>query len=69
MERLPKLYREVVVLQAKEGLRYSEIAERLSVPLGTVKSRLYRARTALRRIVHELHGNKESGRDAPGHEK
>ncbi|MFN4243742.1 MAG: RNA polymerase sigma factor [Tepidisphaerales bacterium] len=49
--RLDSEYRAVLVLRDVDGLDYPEIAEVLQVPLGTVKSRLFRARLALR---HEL---------------
>ena len=45
---LPEKLRTVVVLYDIEGLAYEEIAAIVSCPLGTVKSRLYNARTALR---------------------
>jgi len=41
-------HRQVLVLAGVEGLSYQEIAQELSVPLGTVMSRLARARAALR---------------------
>jgi len=41
-------HREVVVLRELEGMSYAEIAEVLNVPIGTVESRLYRARQELR---------------------
>jgi RNA polymerase sigma-70 factor (ECF subfamily) len=41
-------YREVIVLRELEGLTYSEIAEAIEVPVGTVMSRLSRARAELR---------------------
>jgi len=41
-------YREVVLLHYYEGISYAEVAERLSVPLETVRSRLKRARAILR---------------------
>ena len=44
---LPPEFREVLVLSDVEGLRYAEIAEALQVPVGTVKSRLFRARRLL----------------------
>ena len=53
MERLPADQREVLVLAAVEELRYEEIAAVLSVPIGTVMSRLSRAREKLRRLVAE----------------
>ena len=44
---LPDHYREVLLLWAVEGLKYREIADVLGVALGTVMSRLYRARGIL----------------------
>ncbi len=40
-------YRQVLVLRELEGYRYEKIAEILALPLGTVRSRLYRARMQL----------------------
>lgn len=48
VERLPEDQRALVVMFHVEMLTYYEIADRLHLPLGTVKSRLHRARTALR---------------------
>ena len=48
---LPEHYRVVVILADVEGLKYSEIAQALDVPLGTVRSRLARARSALQRSL------------------
>jgi RNA polymerase sigma-70 factor (ECF subfamily) len=53
MGRLPAEQREVLLLAAVEELRYEEIATLLSVPIGTVMSRLSRAREKLKRIVAE----------------
>src|SRR6476659_1273490 len=47
MEQLPPDYREVLVLREMEGLSYKEIAAVVQVPLGTVMSRLARARERL----------------------
>jgi len=47
IDDLPDHYREVLLLWAVEGLKYREIAEVLDVALGTVMSRLYRARGIL----------------------
>lgn len=44
---LPRNQREVLLLVAGEGLTYHEAADRLGIPLGTVMSRLCRARHAL----------------------
>ena len=51
--RLPADQREVLLLAAVEELRYEEIATVLSVPIGTVMSRLSRAREKLKRMVAE----------------
>ena len=48
---LPEHYRVVVVLADVEGLTYGEIAEALDVPIGTVRSRLARGRSALQRTL------------------
>ena len=48
LEQVPVLYREVLLLCDVEEMSYQEIAETLAVPIGTVMSRLYRARKALR---------------------
>jgi RNA polymerase sigma-70 factor (ECF subfamily) len=48
LNELPDDYRAVVVLKEFDGLRYEEIAELLEIPIGTVRSRLHRARAELR---------------------
>ena len=48
---LPDRHREVVVLSDLEGMSYGEIAEALGIPVGTVRSRLARARGALQKIL------------------
>lgn len=59
LEDLPVEFREVIVLRELEGLSYKEIATILAVPLGTVMSRLARARKRLQHyLVH--YQNKES---------
>ena len=55
LDRLPAEQREVLVLAAVEELRYEEIAAVLAIPVGTVMSRLSRARDKLRRALdHEV---------------
>ena len=49
--RLPAEQREVLLLAAVEELRYQDIAQVLGVPIGTVMSRLSRARDKLRRMT------------------
>ena len=51
LERLPREYREVIVLRELEGLSYKEIADVTGVPVGTVMSRLSRGRERLRRVL------------------
>jgi len=53
LEGLPFDQRSVVVLREIDGLSYEEIAFSLGVTLGTVKSRLTRARQALRSVLQE----------------
>ena len=54
LDSLEERYRAVLLLWAIEGLKYREIAERLQLPIGTVMSRLYRARSILTRETKEL---------------
>jgi RNA polymerase sigma-70 factor (ECF subfamily) len=51
LARLPHEYREVLVLREIEDLSYREIAEVLGVPIGTVMSRLARARQLMRKAL------------------
>lgn len=50
---LPEHYRIMLVLRHQEDMSYEEIAESLSIPLGTVKARIHRAREMLRAILEE----------------
>jgi RNA polymerase sigma-70 factor (ECF subfamily) len=51
MEELNEEYREVIVLHELEGLAYKEIAEVAGIPIGTVMSRLARARQRLQQAI------------------
>jgi len=51
LKNLPKDYRAVLVLREIEGLSYEEIADTLSIEVGTVKSRIFRARKRLCAIL------------------
>lgn len=51
---LPEHYRVVVLLADVEGFKYAEIAETLDLPVGTVRSRLARARCALQRALWDV---------------
>ncbi len=48
LRKLPEDYRVAVVLCDVVGLPYGEIADQLSIPVGTVRSRIHRGRSALR---------------------
>ena len=49
LDRLSENFREIIVLADVEGLTYKEIAEKADIPLGTVMSRLFRARRMLQK--------------------
>jgi len=51
LERIGDEHREILVLKELEGFRYGEIAQILEIPEGTVASRLYHARHALREAL------------------
>ena len=53
IEALPEEYRTAVVLSDLEGLPYAEIAELMEVPVGTVKSRLFRGRRQLQQVLYD----------------
>ena len=53
IDALPEEFRETLALSDMEGLTYAEIAEVTSVPVGTVKSRLFRARQALQKQLYD----------------
>lgn len=54
LEHVGPEHREVLVLKELQGLRYNEIAEILEIPEGTVASRLFHARRALKQALEEL---------------
>jgi RNA polymerase sigma-70 factor, ECF subfamily len=51
LEELPEEFREIIVMRELEGMGYKEIAEVAGVPIGTVMSRLARARKRLQRAL------------------
>ena len=54
LEQIADEHREVLVLKELQGLRYQEIAAVLDIPEGTVASRLYHARRALKEALDEM---------------
>ena len=55
--RLDEGLKEIIVLRDIEQLSYEELAEVLEVPLGTVKSRLFKARSSLKGKLEHLFGS------------
>ena len=53
LTELPVPFREILLLCEVEEMSYEEIAQVLTIPIGTVMSRLYRARKALRALMVE----------------
>lgn len=54
LDRVGEDHREIIVLKELQGFKYPEIAEILGIPEGTVASRLYHARRALKDALEEL---------------
>jgi RNA polymerase sigma-70 factor (ECF subfamily) len=62
MEALPDELRQAVTLREIEGLSYEEIAEAMNCPIGTVRSRIFRAREAISAKVKPLLENQSGKR-------
>jgi RNA polymerase sigma-70 factor, ECF subfamily len=54
IEALPEDLRTAIILREVEGLSYEEIAEAMECPVGTVRSRIFRAREAIDRSLKPL---------------
>ena len=57
LEELSEEFRTVLILKELEGFRYEEIASLVGCPVGTVRSRIHRARFELRRKLERLLGD------------
>lgn len=60
VEALPPELRDAITLREVDGLRYEEIAERMNCPVGTVRSRIFRAREAIDARMRPLLEQNES---------
>jgi len=75
LEQLPDIFRTVLVLREFEGMAYQDIADLLSISIGTVESRLFRARARFKERLIALHpefageaergATQDTGREAP----
>jgi RNA polymerase sigma-70 factor, ECF subfamily len=63
--RIPADQRAVIVLHDLQGLDYAEVAAAVEVPVGTVKSRIHRARLALARELGHLKEAEPTGEPGP----
>lgn len=55
LQNLPEEQRVVIIMKEYQGLKFTEIAETLKVPLNTVKSRMYYGLSALKKIFDRWH--------------
>jgi RNA polymerase sigma-70 factor (ECF subfamily) len=62
LERLPTDQRTVLVLREMEELDYQQIAQILDIPVGTVRSRLHRARLQLKQELEQLQSQSSADR-------
>ena len=65
LAQLPDTLRTAVLLRDIQELSYQEIAERLALPEGTVKSRINRGRKELARQIRRLMSEAETGAGGP----
>ncbi len=54
IEALPEEHRQAILLRELEGLSYEEIADAMECPIGTVRSRIFRAREAIEKALQEV---------------
>lgn len=61
IDELPEELRTAIVLRELDGLSYEEIAAAMDCPIGTVRSRIFRARDAIERRIRPLLDETETG--------
>ena len=61
VESLPEELRSAITLREVEGLSYEEIAQKMNCPIGTVRSRIFRAREAIDTELRPLLDNQDQG--------
>jgi RNA polymerase sigma-70 factor (ECF subfamily) len=66
LNRLSAEHRAVLVLKDMEGEKYETMADVLGVPIGTIRSRLHRARLELRALLEQDEEAKREGQTPPG---
>jgi len=54
LDKLPQELKQAITLRELEGLNYQEIAEKMDCPVGTVRSRIFRAREAIDKAIEPL---------------
>jgi RNA polymerase sigma-70 factor (ECF subfamily) len=57
IQNLPEKYRQVIILRHQEEMDYEEIAEKLDLPLGTIKAHIFRAREMLYKSLKDKFGS------------
>ena len=62
VEGLPEDLRTAITLREVDGMSYDEIAERMGCPIGTVRSRIFRARDAIDARLRPLLDNEDATR-------
>ena len=62
IEQLPEELRQAIQMREIEGLSYEEIAQAMNCPIGTVRSRIFRAREAIAEQLRPLLGTTKDKR-------
>ena len=60
IESLPDLYRDIMVMLHEDHLGYNEIAQKMNLPLNTVKTRIRRAKEMITKMIKELENDSAS---------